>query len=67
MSEQLGRRIRALRRLKRFTQQELAAKMNISVSILSNIERGRYTPKPQFLEKLADNLGVSGEELFILP
>lgn len=64
MSVVLGRRIKALRRLKRITQQELAAKMSISVTTLSNIERGHKIPQPHLLEKMADSLGVSEEELF---
>jgi len=36
----LGRRIRALRRLKRMTQQELATRLGLSATLLSYIERG---------------------------
>lgn len=67
MSVELGQRIRALRRLKLVTQQELARKINISVTMLSNIERGQKTPSPHLLEDIATKLNVSGEELFMLP
>ncbi len=66
MSEKLGRRIRALRRLKRITQQELAEKVQISVSMLSKIERGNRLPKPQLLEHIASKLNVSRNELFVI-
>ncbi len=66
MSIALGRRIRALRRLKLVTQQELAHRINISVTVLSNIERGQRTPPARLLEDIADKLKVSCEELFIL-
>lgn len=65
MSLELGRRIRGLRRLKRLTQKELADHVNISVSLLSNIERGFRKPQPVLLENIAVALGVLGEELFI--
>lgn len=67
MSKALGRRIKALRRLKLITQQELANRIHISVTMLSNIERGQKKPTPQLLEDIAANLHVSGDELFILP
>ncbi|MFY9384661.1 MAG: helix-turn-helix transcriptional regulator, partial [Dethiobacteria bacterium] len=51
MSQRLGLRIKALRRLKRVTQQELAGMIEISVTSLSHIERGRKVPSPQLLEK----------------
>ncbi|MEW5784414.1 MAG: helix-turn-helix transcriptional regulator [Bacillota bacterium] len=66
MTIELGRRIKALRRLKLVTQQELASKVNISVTMLSNIETGQKNPPPQLLENIAAFLKVPGEELFIL-
>ncbi len=66
MSQRLGLRIKALRRLKRVTQQELADMIEISVTLLSHIERGRRIPSPQQLEKIARQLDVPGEELFII-
>lgn len=67
MSKPLGRRLRALRRLKRLTQQELASGSGISVSTLSAIERGCRYPKPELLRKMARKLDVPLEELFVLP
>ena len=60
----LGRRIRALRRLKRVTQQQLAQRINLSASQLSNIERGKKVPKPELLEEMAAALNIPREELF---
>lgn len=60
----LGRRIRGLRRLKRVTQQQLARRINLSASQLSNIERGIKEPKPELLEKMAAALNIPREELF---
>ena len=48
------------------TQQELAEKLNLSASQLSNIERGVKEPKPELLEKMAARLNIPREELFIM-
>jgi len=63
----LGRRIRGLRRLKRMTQHQLAAYLELSASQLSNIERGLKRPQPELLEKIALILDVPREEFFLLP
>jgi transcriptional regulator with XRE-family HTH domain len=62
----LGSRIRALRRLKRMTQQELAEKLKLSASQLSNIERGVKAPKPELIEKMAARLNIPREEFFLV-
>ncbi len=67
MSIEVGRRIKALRRLKGMTQQQLSCKLGISVSLLSNMERGVKKPAPELLEKIVEILEVPGEELFVLP
>lgn len=62
----LGSRIKALRRLKRMTQQQLAEQLNLSASQLSNIERGIKDPKPELLEKMAATLDIPREEFFLV-
>ncbi|NLY38182.1 MAG: helix-turn-helix transcriptional regulator [Firmicutes bacterium] len=66
MSTEIGLRIKALRRLKQVTQQELARRVNISVTMLSNIETGQKMPHPQLLQNIASSLSVPAEELLIL-
>lgn len=63
----LGKRIKALRRLKRMTQQKLAEELDLSPSLLSNIERGVKKPQAELLERMAATLDVPKEEFFILP
>lgn len=63
----LGRRLRALRRLKRLTQLELASEVGISVSMLSTIERGAKYPRVDLIRKFARTLNVPLEEFFVLP
>ncbi len=67
MSLFLGKRIRGLRRLKRFTQQSMSEKIGISVSMVSNIERGKKYPSYDLIAKIAETLQVPQEELFVLP
>ena len=67
MSKEVGRRIRALRRLKRFTQKDLAQRLKISMSMLSNIERGVQGARPEMLHEISQILGVSPEEFFLMP
>lgn len=67
MSELLGRRLRALRRLKLKTQQDLASEVGISVSMLSTIERGAKYPRIELIKKFARALNVPLEELFVIP
>ena len=43
-AEKWGRRIRAFRKLKGFTQEGFAKKLGISVSALGEIERGNRMP-----------------------
>jgi transcriptional regulator with XRE-family HTH domain len=67
MSVALGKKIKAVRRLKRMTQQNLADKIGISVSQLSCIERGSKYPRQEVLMEIAEILDISPYEFFILP
>ncbi len=67
MSLAMGKKIKALRRLKRVTQQSLADNIGISVSQLSCIERGSKFPKQEVIMRISDYLGISPYEFFFLP
>lgn len=60
---QLAARIRAFRKLKGYTQQELASKMGISLAVLGEIERGNRHVEDQILNKIAEVLEISIPEL----
>lgn len=62
-AEKWGRRIRAYRKLKGYTQESFSKKIGISVSILGEIERGNRLPKQELLQKIAQALNISMEEL----
>ncbi|MEK4325296.1 helix-turn-helix transcriptional regulator [Paenibacillus sp. FSL R7-0297] len=59
----MGRRVRAFRKLKGYTQQELADSVGISLAVLGAVERGNRRLEDQILNKIADFLGVTVDEL----
>ncbi|CAH1226725.1 MULTISPECIES: helix-turn-helix domain-containing protein [Paenibacillus] len=60
---QLANRIRAFRKLRGLTQQELAAKTGISLAVLGTIERGNRVVTEKELARIVETLGVSASEL----
>jgi len=60
----LGKGIRFYRQQREFSQAALAEKANISVTFLSNIERGLKYPTSDTLSALSNVLGVEVYELF---
>lgn len=62
-TDKWGRRIRAFRKLKGFTQEGLAKGIGISVSVLGEIERGNRLPEENILKSISTILEVSMEEL----
>ena len=63
MSILLGRRIRSLRNIKGWTQQELGSRADINYKFLGEIERGRQNPSFNVLLKIASALEVELPEL----
>lgn len=61
--DQLAQRVRAFRKLKGHTQQELAERLGVSVAVLGSLERGTRKPDPKLLERISSTLGISYEEL----
>ena len=60
----LGLRIKEFRERQKFTQEKLAELTGIDPKHLSRIENGRNYPSIETLEKLAENLDVSFEDIF---
>jgi transcriptional regulator with XRE-family HTH domain len=60
----LGKNIKFLRFRRQYSQADLAEKANISITFLSNIERGLKYPKPDILSQIAESLEVKVHELF---
>lgn len=60
----LGQRIRTLRKLKGWTQQDLGGEADVNYKFIGEIERSRQNPSFTILEKIATALGVDLFELF---
>ncbi|GIN88660.1 hypothetical protein J6TS2_50460 [Heyndrickxia sporothermodurans] len=56
--------IASIRKSKKITQSELAKKLNINRSYLSEIENGKAKPSVRMLERIAAELGVSVKDFF---
>lgn len=61
--DQLAQRVRAFRKLKGYTQQELAKELGVSVAVLGSLERGTRKPDKRLLTSISATLGISYEEL----
>ena len=62
-AEKWGRRIRAYRKLKGFTQESFSKELGVSVSIIGEIERGNRLPTGELLKKIGQTLKITIEEL----
>ncbi|WNF37055.1 helix-turn-helix transcriptional regulator [Bacillaceae bacterium IKA-2] len=58
-----GRRIRAFRKLKGFTQEQLATELGVSVSVMGEIERGNRVPTDELIDQISIALNIAREDL----
>lgn len=65
LQQQIGSRIKALRRLKGYTQAELAELTQMSNNYIGYVERGERTISLQALEQIAHTLGVEIGAFFL--
>jgi transcriptional regulator with XRE-family HTH domain len=63
MSDTIGKRLRAYRKLKNLTQQELADRLHVSIAIVGAIERGTRMPSRELLRSIHEVLGITEQEL----
>ncbi|HLR62798.1 MAG TPA: helix-turn-helix transcriptional regulator [Lentibacillus sp.] len=61
--ERLGRRIKAFRKLKGYTQAGLAKQLDMPIINLGDVERGNQQASDELLDHIADQLHVSKREL----
>lgn len=59
-----GKRVRELRRSKGITQEQMAETINIEPPNISKMENGLHFPQPDKIEKIANALDVSVQDLF---
>lgn len=63
-SKNIGRQLRALRKAKNLTTQELADKVNVSQSYISRFENGRAIPDIDMLERILHALDTNLSSFF---
>ena len=61
---QLGKRIRYLRKEKKWSQLDLALESNVNRNYISDLEKGRRNPTILVLEKIAIALNIDLATLF---
>ena len=64
LTQELGEKIKRVRKKRGLTQEQLAELIDISSRNLSNIELGQNFPKAETLEKILKSLDITTEELF---
>ena len=64
IKRQFGKKLRALRIEKSYSQEELGFKAGLDRTYISGIERGIRNPSLENISKLAKALGVPVKELF---
>ncbi|MGG1514605.1 helix-turn-helix transcriptional regulator [Paenibacillus oryzisoli] len=62
----IAQRIRAFRKLKGYTQSELADLLGVSIAILGAIERGTRKPDTHMIQKISQVLNIEPEELLAI-
>lgn len=63
--QMMGKRVKALRKSKKLTQEMLAEKSDITVQYLSNIERSHSIPSLETLMSLCRSLNVTPNDVLI--
>lgn len=63
INKALGKNIRALRKKKELTQEELAYKAELDYSYINQIENGKRNPSMEAVERIAKALGTKVQNL----
>lgn len=62
--EQLGMRIKYLRKKRKMSQLDLSLEANVNKNYICDLENGRRNPSLEILERISDAFGITLEELF---
>lgn len=65
LAKTFGRRVRALRKSRGLTQEQLGSATGLDYKYVGNLERGERTPSFEAIERLADALKVDHYQLFL--
>ena len=64
-SKLLGKRIQKYRRIKKWSAEKFAEIIDVSVPYIRELERGAKTPSMKMFVKIANELNVTADELFV--
>ena len=64
INKHLGMRIKYLRSLRKWSQEDLALEADINKNYLSDLERGSRNPTVKVVEKIAKAFNITISELF---
>ena len=64
IEQEIGRRIKEIRKQKKIPQEKLAAMIGISPNYMSALERGAYNIKLDLLVQIIDCLDITADDLF---
>ena len=64
LQSELGKRIRTLRKEKKWSQEELAAECNLHWTYIGQVERGERNPTLQSIQVISEAFGLKISELF---
>lgn len=64
IEEKFGKRVRALRNQRKWSQEELSFRCGVSKNYISDVERGTRNVSLKAIEKIANGLEVEIMELF---
>ncbi|MFD2628028.1 helix-turn-helix domain-containing protein [Oceanobacillus kapialis] len=64
-AKRIGRRIKAFRKLKGYTQISFAEKADVPIAVIGAVERGTKTADDELLDKVTESLGITREELIL--
>jgi transcriptional regulator with XRE-family HTH domain len=65
-SKRIGRRIKAFRKLKGYTQANFAKELDVSLSFIGAVERGTKEAPEELLDQISSLLAISKEELLLM-
>ena len=64
IEQEIGRRIKEIRKRKKIPQEKLAEMIGISPNYMSALERGAYNIKLELLVQIIDCLDITADDLF---
>ncbi|MDO5436709.1 MAG: helix-turn-helix transcriptional regulator [bacterium] len=60
----LGKRLQEIRKTRKLTQEQVAERVGMETSSISNVENGKYYPSAENLDKILNILDVKPGEVF---